>query len=268
MFPFFNVFGKTISMYSIMALAGALCAGLYSCRAALRRFPDYMDTLVLLLISAAGAVVGGHILYAFTQYEELFYFLGNFGKINSFRSMAGVLSYLFGGSVFYGGLLGGILFGMIYLKKGKKNFYEYGDIVAAAIPLFHAFGRVGCFFSGCCYGVECSFGITFSSSPVPGANGVHRFPVQLLEAGFNMTLFILLAVLFYKNKIKGRLFLLYLIIYSCARFCFEFLRGDEIRGFLLGFSTSQIISAAVFIISLFLFIRRRKTEESSVMRNI
>ena len=71
---------------------------------------------------------------------------------------------------------------------------------------------------------------------------MNRFPVQLFEAGFNLVLFLVLWLLLSKNRLKTHLLSVYLIAYPIGRFGFEFLRGDEYRGFLFGLSTSQFIS--------------------------
>ena len=102
----------------------------------------------------------------------------------------------FGGQVFYGGLLGGIAGAVVYAKCARlEGFPDYADTVAPAIPLFHFFGRIGCFLGGCCYGIESDFGFVFTNAVVQSANGVRRFPVQLFESGFNLLLFIFLILL-------------------------------------------------------------------------
>ena len=82
---------------------------------------------------------------------------------------------------------------------------------------------------------------------IESANHVHRFPIQLVEAGFNLILFSVLLTLYKKERINGKLIYIYLLSYSVARFFFEFLRGDDYRGFLFGLSTSQIISILIII---------------------
>ena len=63
----------------------------------------------------------------------------------------------FGGSVFYGGLFGAMVTGGLYYKK--KGFPPvFVDLTAMVAPLFHTFGRIGCFLGGCCYGIPCDFG--------------------------------------------------------------------------------------------------------------
>ena len=158
------------------------------------------------------------------------------------------LTAIFGGSVFYGGLFGGIVAALIVIRVNRYPRAEITDCAAPAVPLFHFFGRIGCFLGGCCYGIESEFGFTFTHSLVESANGVRRFPVQLFEAGFNLLLFFLLFIVLKKEKLKGRLFLLYLGLYAPARFGLEFLRGDTYRGYLFGLSTSQIISLGIMLV--------------------
>ncbi|MBQ9625007.1 MAG: prolipoprotein diacylglyceryl transferase, partial [Clostridia bacterium] len=55
----------------------------------------------------------------------------------------------------------------------------------------------------------------------------------------------------------------YLIAYSILRFCMEFLRYDNARGFFLFFSTSQWISIFMFLFS-FIIIFLRKTKSRKI----
>lgn len=248
MFPTFELFGKTIGTYMVAALLGIFAAGIFSCRAAKKRGYDENDMIVLLLVSCIGVLLGSHVLFALTNWNALLIFFSHLPEIIAAGELVDSFLAVFGGSVFYGGLLGGILAGFLYARRRKEklNLAAYTDMVAPAVPLFHMFGRIGCFLGGCCYGVESDFGFVFEHSLVEAANGVRRFPVQLAEAGFNLLLFVVLAWLLKKGFCKGKLFLLYLLAYSVGRFVLEFWRGDAYRGFLFGVSISQFISVLVF----------------------
>ncbi|MEG2116788.1 MAG: prolipoprotein diacylglyceryl transferase, partial [Clostridia bacterium] len=154
------------------------------------------------------------------------------------------------GAVFYGGLIGGLAVGFAYLKITKKNSFDYFVIVTPLIPLFHAFGRLGCFFGGCCYGIESNFGFIFTNSLIESANGVRRFPVQLLEMAVLLVHFAVFFIMYKKKFLKKILLPLYLISYGVCRFFIEFLRGDEYRGFVFNMSTSQFISVLIVAICL------------------
>jgi len=249
MFPYFTLFNRIIGMYPIMVLIGVFAVGIYVCNICKKNGYDDNIAIIFLLLVSIGVVLGGHILYTIVNYKEIIYLVNNKESLNSLDGILNSFTTIFGGNIFYGGLLGGILAGIIYMKNKPQNFY-LADIVTPAIPLFHFFGRIGCFLGGCCFGIKSSFGITFHNSFVEIANGVSRFPVQLLEAIFNIILFFILANFRKRGMFKDRLLYIYLLIYSIGRFFIEFLRGDSYRGFFFIFSTSQIIS--ILIISFIL----------------
>ncbi len=92
---------------------------------------------------------------------------------------------------FMGGLVGGaITFIAITWIAGKpeakREFYKTVNYAAPCIVIAHAFGRMGCFFAGCCYGKPTDHGIVFPSG---GSNGVEVIPTQLYEALFLFVLF-------------------------------------------------------------------------------
>jgi len=123
--------------------------------------------------------------------------------------------------------------------------------MALSVPLFHGFARIGCFLGGCCYGIESELGFSARGNTlVEAVNGVKRFPVQLFEAFFCFLIFTMLLIMFLYKKFKGGLFFVYLSIYAFVRFFDEFLRGDDIRGFVFGLSTSQFISIFVEIFAI------------------
>ena len=267
MIPYFNIFGKDLSSYGVLVLIGVFVCGIFVCRQAKKRGYNDNDFIIFMLISAIGIMLGGHLLYGITKINSIIELLTHWSKyVTSFESFIACMGVIFGGSVFYGGLLGGIAAGIIYGKCKKLDMSVYSDIVAPAVPLFHCFGRIGCFLGGCCYGIESEFGFTAHGNElVPSINDVNRFPVQLLEASCNLAIFFVLWYLLSKGKLKGRLFALYLTIYPIVRFCDEFLRGDEYRGFLFGLSTSQIISILVFIGAVtFLITKTIKIKKSNV----
>lgn len=252
MIPPFTIFNRTFTVYPIAALIGIFAAGFFACHTAKKAGKDDNDMIVLLLVSGLGVFLGMHLLYGLVclpQWPQLL------AQVHSPASFLQVMANIWGGSVFYGGLLGGILAGYLYLWKKRMDILLWSDLAAPAIPFFHFFGRIGCFLGGCCYGVACPIGFQYRYSQAPEANGVTRFPVQLVEAGWNLILFFLLAKL--QARGKQRLLPLYLLLYAPVRFALEFLRGDAYRGFLLGLSTSQWISLLIFPAALFCFLRRR-----------
>jgi len=246
MFPFVTIINRTIGMYQIAVLVGIFAAGIYVCRLCTKNGCDDNDGIIFLLLTTIGVFVGGHVLYSIVNYQIFIHIIKNISKINSFQNFLSAVNLIWGGSVFYGGLLGGILAAIIIFKK-KPQYKYLLDFATPAIPLFHFFGRIGCFFAGCCFGIKSSFGFTFRHSIITEANSVNRFPVQLLEAFVNILLFFILDLFRRKNLFKQNIIYIYLLFYSVSRFFIEFLRGDEYRGFFFNvLSTSQIISILIF----------------------
>jgi phosphatidylglycerol:prolipoprotein diacylglycerol transferase len=132
--------------------------------------------------------------------------------------------------------------------------------------LFHFWGRLGCFLYGCCFGIESSIGFKFFTSPIEIANGITRLPVQLVEAIYNLILFILLHNLKTKKLFKGQLFYFYLLLYSSGRFILEFYRGDIYRGIYWHLSLSQIISIVILVGILFRMVKYAYKKYRSVYR--
>ena len=182
--------------------------------------------------AAIGGLLGAKILYFITEIPAI---------IENPKLLMNVAT----GFVVYGGIIGGILTGYIYCRIKKMEFLKYFDIVMPSIALAQAFGRIGCFLAGCCYGKETDawYGITFHGSPF-APEGVSLIPTQLISAVGNLIIFFILIYAAKKFKHPGQTAGLYLVLNSIGRFLIEFLRNDD-RGNVGRLSTSQFI--AIFI---------------------
>ena len=267
MFPNLVIFGKEISIYALFALVGIFAVLGYTQRLAKKRKSDDIHMLCLILWAFVGVFVGGHILYGLTNIKYIANLPTLLSKCKSFYDIVYVFGQIFGGAVFYGGLIGAMVVCFIYIKRKKLDYAEYVDVAASAIPLFHFFGRLGCFSSGCCYGVESKIGFVMHYSPSAEANEVTRFPVQLAEAGCNLIIFLVLYFLIKKGKAKGKILDIYLLSYAPVRFILEFFRGDAIRGFVGPLSTSQFISLLIIIVVIPIMIIRHKKENRIFSEN-
>ncbi|MHC1712428.1 MAG: prolipoprotein diacylglyceryl transferase [Solidesulfovibrio sp.] len=180
-----------------------------------------------------------------------------------------------GGLVFYGGALA-ILWGMrLGCRLWGLSPWPLLDAACRFAPLGHAFGRLGCFFGGCCFGAptDSCLGLRFpAGSPaflqhrtegLLASDAVASLPVhpsQFYETVGNLLLFaLLLAVSKRPGGLRpGRTTTLYLLGYALLRFCLEFLRGDGIRGIYCGLSTSQYVALAVATGAVFVLWRARR----------
>jgi phosphatidylglycerol:prolipoprotein diacylglycerol transferase len=147
--PTIDVFGFHIAMYGLMILCGAaagiIAAVLRSGITGLKRD----DLVYASLYGAIGTAVGAKLMYIITVLPDI---VRNFRYLTSdWNALSAILT---GGFVFYGGFLGGALAIWIYCRQYKLGFFPMIEALTPSIPLIHAFGRLGCFFAGCCYGIE------------------------------------------------------------------------------------------------------------------
>ncbi|MBI3556795.1 MAG: prolipoprotein diacylglyceryl transferase [Deltaproteobacteria bacterium] len=171
-----------------------------------------------------------------------------------------------GGLVFFGGPLLCIPFFFWYTKHYQLPRWKIIDIGATAIPLAHAFGRLGCLSAGCCHGKATggNWGIKLYTELVePGLRGVYVHPTQIYESVCLMVLFFGLRSMRYRKKFDGEIVCTYLITYSIIRSIIEVFRGDTVRGFVIQdiLSTSQFISILVIAGTLALYFKLRKNAQ-------
>jgi phosphatidylglycerol:prolipoprotein diacylglycerol transferase len=124
---------------------------------------------------------------------------------------------------------------VVYARRKKYSPLTLADMCALPLLIGQAFGRLGCFSAGCCYGKPTAsiFGVTFrhENSLAPLFMPLH--PTQLYEFAGDMVLFFVGYELLKKYPAgRGKLTAFYLIGYGALRFLIEFLRGDD-RGFRL-----------------------------------
>ena len=212
-----------------------------------------LDLGVYMLLTA---IVGSRVLFVLTNLRE---FAGRPWEAFALWK---------GGLVFYGGLLAAVPVGIWYVRRHRLPVWKTADIMAPSIALGQAFGRLGCFFAGCCYGATCSlpFGITFNDPHSLAPRGVPLYPTQLMESGGDTLIFMTLLWLRRSKKFDGQLFWTYVLFYAVLRFSIEFFRGDEIRGLYFGgaISTSQIIAIGMFMLSGVMMWRLRGAQIANV----
>lgn len=239
MYPYIHI---VIPSYMAMALAGgflAICFLYFR----LGKFGIPFSTFIFMLFwCIVGGAAGSKVLFAATQIPWLLEHL-------TLENALWLIPR--SGFVFYGGLFG-VLFTICILTRENHELRDkVFQFSAPAMPLFHAFGRIGCFLAGCCYGRE------LEEPFFLGGLEMRRVPVQLIEATAELLLFFILLAA--ERKKQGLdLLKIYLIAYAVLRFADEFLRDDAVRGIYFGISTAQWISLAVVLYYTARFLKHRK----------
>lgn len=215
----------------------------------------------LALILMTAGFVGGRLFHIF--YEEWPFY----------KKYPWQMFYFWqGGFVFFGGFITAVAVTWIYCRWRKISFLNWADFFAPLLSLGHAFGRIGCFLSGCCYGQYCD--LPFS------INGRHPTTLYL----FIGEVFIYFYLLFYERKIirlqdkensnlselkeinkesfyTGAVFMKWLLLHSLLRFYTEYFR-DDFRGIFINvgplghWSVSQLICFILILTALLYFISK------------
>ncbi len=165
-----------------------------------------------------------------------------------------------GGLTYYGGLIGASAYAVYFLKREGFPFWKAADMAGFAVALGLAWGRMGCFLAGCCFGVEYHGALAAYFPPWSPASEAqfksHRLhseslpalpvhPTQLYESlGCLAIAAVAYGLVTPRKRYDGQVFLFFLGAYSVLRACLEALRNDD-RGGMLGLSTSQLISVAI-----------------------
>jgi len=242
----FKIGSFTIYTYGFLVFVGVLFAYFFCLKQTGRENINknvFSDIIFWTLIFS---FIGARAFYIFTDFEN---FLQSPFEMLLSRS----------GFVFYGGVIFGIIALFILARLRKINFLKLADIIVLGVPLAHAFGRLGCFFYGCCYGrpTNSFLGVLFPKESPAGAFGVCVIPTQLIESFFLLLLFLILLFFKKHKKFNGQLLAFYLIAYSILRFVIEFFRGDP-RGNVFFLSLSQFISLFFLVFGIFLYLRLRR----------
>ncbi len=249
-YPLFEIFGRGVYLYGICVAVGIIaCFALLMFTMSRLKFNDYSSNVIVIV----GLLSTGLGFLFSLLFQALYNYIEN--------PSAG---FVFGDLTFLGGLLGGVvcfigiycLFIYVIHPKNTVKFLS-GDMNATlsdALPfipigivLAHAFGRLGCFFAGCCYGLPTD---AWYGLPCAAGYSGNVIPTQLFEMIFLFILAAVMALLFYKFKFNYN-FSVYMISYGIFRFIIEFWRNDQ-RGQFLGstLSPSQIWSIVLVILGI------------------
>ena len=259
MFPYVEIFGITIGTYSIWGVIGLIIAGTLACYLGKDIGLFCEDISLAVIVLAVGIMLGGHTLYALTNIRDILNMLFETPYI-TFAQMVKKITSCFDGMVYYGGFIGAFIFLSVFCRIFYPNKKEkMSDIFSVCVPLFHCFARIGCFFAGCCFGIESKIGfITNTNNLIPEINGVIRIPIQLIEACINLFVFVVLYSLTFKKHKDGTLIYVYILLYAPMRFVLEFFRGDLHRGIWWHWSTSQWISVLLISVAIIKYIKNKK----------
>ncbi len=221
MFPrLFTYESFALPTYGVLVALGFVAALAVIVRLAGREGLDKDRIFNLGVYLALAGMVGAKI---FLVAQDWSYYSANPRQIFSF-------SVLQSGGIFFGGFLIALAFAVLYMRKAKLPFLKVADAFAPGIAVGHAFGRLGCFAAGCCWGepTAAAWAVAFTDPYAHEVVGVplnvDLHPTQLYESAALFLTFAFLYRLHARKRFDGQVLGWYLLLYPAARFLIEFVR--------------------------------------------
>ncbi len=203
---------------------------------------DISDVAVWVIL---GGMIGARLFHVIDHWPDEF-------AANPVRAL-----YIWeGGLAIWGALAGGLIVIVIMAWRRGWNLPRLLDAAAPGAVFAQSIGRFACIITGDAMGKPTNgpFGFAYTN---PGAMvprlGVYYTPMPVYEIIANLGIFILLWQLRRRNWPDGRLFLVYLTLYSIERFFLAFTSSYLIVA--LGMTQSQIVALISLAIALPMLIR-------------
>ncbi len=226
----------TLRTYGLLIAIGFLAAcWLFRKRANRLGMDDAAATNLMILLLLSG-IAGARVYYVAWHWNDIFA-----------RDPIAILKIYEGGIVFYGGFLAScaVLYGWSRWKG--IPFISLADAAVPSLVLAHAFGRLGCFMGGCCYGSPCDHFWAVRLHAPPEIAGMAIHPTQLYEVAGLLNILATLLVIERISRYPGQVFFSYCILYSLMRFIVEFFRGDVPHNMWGHLTLAQVVCIALFI---------------------
>ncbi len=238
---YINILDYRIPSYGLMIVIGVVLANLLALYVVRKFNQDINDFFLLEAYAFLGGFTGAKLLYIMVSPKQI-----EWNRITEFSYFNKIMQ---SGFVFYGGLILGLLFVIFAGKIHKLPTIAYMRNYIFLIPFIHGFGRLGCIFAGCCYGIPYDgIGAVVFPKVSLAPPGIPLFPVQIVEAIclmiISLTILMLQLRIGWKYTIET-----YFIAYGIIRFLLEYLRYDDERGSIYMFSTSQWISLLLIVVA-------------------
>ena len=245
--PWFNGNSIDIAWYAIIITCGIIAAVLYTMY---RGNPigitpsDIIDFAIPVVILG---VIGARAYYVLTTP----------GQYSTFLDYINIRN---GGLAIYGGIIGGAL-GVIIMCFAKKiRFSAMADCCMPGVILAQGIGRWGNFMNGEAFGGMtdwfCRMGIKNynSISTFNTYEMVYVHPTFLYESLWNFLGFFIAALLHKHKKYDGQIVLFVFCWYGFGRFFIEGLRTDSLYIPGTSLRISQVLGAAIFVVTLAMLI--------------
>lgn len=261
-----ELFGFRFNFYALFILTGIVLAVWLSDYRLTRRGADRGVVLDIALWAVPLGILGGRLFHVFTHPKDYFF---------EGADLLRVFYVWEGGLAIYGALILGAVGVYIGVRQAGLKFWSVADAMAPGILLAQGIGRWGNYFNQELYGVPTdlpwALEIPASNAAYPSGfpEGITFHPTFLYESIWSITGVITLLILDRRLNLRfGKLFALYLVIYSVGRLWIENIRIDPSE-IVFGLRINVWSAIAGIVIGLAIYLlqsRRHKGTETTVYR--
>lgn len=269
-----------IKSYGVMLVLGFMCALFLAVRRARKEGINPDIVWDIWMYALLGGIIGSRAMYLFENYQS---FSGRW--LDIFKIWEGGLS-------FYGGFTLATISISIMLRIRRIRVLKMFDIIAVGLILGMAFGKVGCFMNGCCFGrpTDGPIAVTYpAGSPIDGyghmrpsyayqwhldaglisseaSRSLPVHPVQLYESVNALVIFAILMLFYPHRRRYGEVTCLLGTLYPATRFILEFFRQKQAE-YVFGLTPAQTYSLIAFVVFATLFVISRRSQPTVVPRD-
>ena len=248
----FKIGSLPINSYGLMLAISFLLGVKLASRRALKLGIPADETVNLSIWIMAAAIIGSRAFYVITHMDQ--YAHDPLAIVAFWKGLYG-LSML-------GGVALAMVVGFSWIIKKKWPVWSFADAIIPSFALGIFITRVGCFFNGCCFGLEtsCAVGVSFPSGSLPFAvyGGVPIHPTQLYSSLGGLVILLLLLFADRRKNYPGFIFSMFMGLYGATRFGMEEFRyfdhapsgfGYSVFASRPGMTDNQLISLGMILLS-------------------
>jgi prolipoprotein diacylglyceryl transferase len=267
-FSQFSIGPVTIQTYAICMLAAIAVAVLIAQRRIASRGGQAGQVIDIVIWAVPFGIVGARLYHVLTHSGDYFYPGAN---------ILDVFAVWEGGVAVYGGLIGGTVGALIGCRRAGIRLLSFADVLAPAMLVAQAIGRVGNWFNHELFGLPTTLPWGLEILPTDPAfpdglpAGTLFHPLFLYEITWN--LIGVGAILFLERRFSlrwGKVWALYLVWYGLGRSWLETIRIDPTSDGLLGVPANVWTSLVAVALGIGLFVvqtRRHPEPELSIFRD-
>lgn len=253
--PLGSIAFLNIPWYSLL-IASGLVVGLFIALASEKRLGLKKDTVVdFMLCGVPLGIIGARIYYIAFNWD---YYAGSFSRMIRINE---------GGLAIYGGIIVGFVVAVVVSRVKKVSLALLLDVVAPSMILAQGIGRWGNYANMEAFGSLIT-NPAFQFFPISVEifeNGAWQWHMATFfyESLWCALSFVALQMLSHRKHNTGDVFLWYLILYGFERTIVEGFRADSLT-FAGGLRVSQLLSAALVVVSLVVYIMRQKNVKREI----